>query len=139
MVKAQAHLVFHASLILLWGLLLGAPYARAIKRDAPAHTVHSWRVAHLSLPIGAVLMLSVAALMPMLAVGDVWLWALAIPLIASAYGFAVSTPLAAISGQRGLGSDEQGWGRWVYAANMLGVVGSLGAGLVLVCLSALAL
>jgi len=136
MSAAQNHLVFHASLLLLWGLLLGAPYAKAIKRGAPAQTVHSWRVAHLSLPLGAVLMFSVAALLPIFPVNEFWLWVLAGALIASAYGFAVSTPLAAISGQRGLDSSESGWGRFGYAGNMLGVAGSLVAGLALVIVSA---
>jgi hypothetical protein len=30
------HLAFHGSVVLLFGLLLGGPYARAIKRGAPA-------------------------------------------------------------------------------------------------------
>lgn len=136
MPAAQNHLVFHASLILLWGLLLGAHYAKAIKRGAPAQIVHSWRVAHLSLPIGAVLMFSVAALLPIFPVNEFWRWILAGSLIASAYGFAMSTPMAAICGQRGLDSSETGWGRFVYAGNLSGVAGSVVAGLVLVVVSA---
>jgi hypothetical protein len=58
---AARHLVFHASIVLLFGLLLGVPYARAIRRNSAAHVVNSWRVAHLSLPIGATVMFSVAA------------------------------------------------------------------------------
>ena len=58
---AARHLVFHGAIVLLFGLLLGAPYAKAIKREAAAHVVNSWRVAHLSLPIGATLMLATAA------------------------------------------------------------------------------
>jgi len=75
-------------------------------------------------------------LLPIFPVNEFWLWVLAGALIASAYGFAVSTPLAAISGQRGLDSSESGWGRCVYAGNMLGVAGSLVAGLALVIVSA---
>ena len=56
MIPAARHLAFHGAVVLLFGLLLGAPYARSIKRQAAAHIVNSWRVAHLSLPIGATLL-----------------------------------------------------------------------------------
>lgn len=135
----QNHLAFHAAIILFWGLGLGIPYAKAIKRNAPQNIVHSWRVAHASLPMGAVLMFSVAALMPTFPVNQYWLGALAAMLIVSSYGFAISTPLAALCGQRGLGADEQGCGRWVYVGNMVGVAGSVGAGILLLACTFLAL
>jgi hypothetical protein len=74
------HLIFHAALVLLFGLLLGAPYARAIKRGAAAHVVNSWRVAHLSLPIGATLMLATAPLLASLAVSEAVKWTLVVTL-----------------------------------------------------------
>lgn len=43
------HLVFHRAIVLLFGLLSGAPYARAINRKKPAPISHAWRVAHASL------------------------------------------------------------------------------------------
>jgi hypothetical protein len=43
------HLAFHGTVVLLFGLLCGGPYARAINHNAPAHIIHSWRVAHASL------------------------------------------------------------------------------------------
>ena len=122
---AARHLVFHAAVILLFGLLLGAPYAKAIKRNAPAHIVNSWRVAHLSLPIGATLMLAAAAVLTLLAVSAPVIWVIAVALIVSGYGFCVSTPLAAITGQRGLSSDGAGLGKLVYAGNMVGAWGSI--------------
>jgi hypothetical protein len=45
-------LVFHGAVVLLVGLLCGAPYGRAVNRNAPEHIVHSWRVAHGSIPLG---------------------------------------------------------------------------------------
>ncbi|SEJ08439.1 MULTISPECIES: hypothetical protein [unclassified Variovorax] len=123
---AARHLVFHGAIVLLFGLLLGAPYAKAIKRDAAAHIVNSWRVAHLSLPIGATLMLATAGVLSSLAVPGWAMWLIAVALIVSAYGFCVSTPLAAISGQRGLSSDgAAGLGRLVYAGNMVGAIASV--------------
>ncbi|MBN8754524.1 MULTISPECIES: hypothetical protein [Variovorax] len=131
MPAAARHLVFHAAIVLLFGLLLGAPYAKAIKREAAAHIVNSWRVAHLSLPIGATLMLATAAVLPSLAVPAWAMWLIAIALIVSAYGFCVSTPLAAISGQRGLSSGGTGLGRLVYLGNMVGAVASIVAAVAL--------
>lgn len=129
---AARHLVFHGAIVLLFGLLLGAPYAKAIKREAAAHIVNSWRVAHLSLPIGATLMLATAAVLPWLTVPAWMLWLIAVALIVSAYGFCVSTPLAAISGQRGLSSEgTAGWGTLVYLGNMVGAVASIVAAVAL--------
>lgn len=129
---AARHLVFHGAIVLLFGLLLGAPYAKAIQRGAAAHIVNSWRVAHLSLPIGATLMLATASVLSLLAVPAWMQWLVAASLIVSAYGFCVSTPLAAISGQRGLSADgATGLGRLVYLGNMVGAVASVVAAVAL--------
>ena len=125
MPTSARHLIFHAAVVLLFGLLLGAPYARAIKRGAAAHIVNSWRVAHLSLPIGATLMLATAPLLASLAVAEAVKWTIVLPLVLSAYGFCVATPLAAITGERGLSSGGTGMGRLVYLGNWVGAVGSI--------------
>ena len=123
---SPAHqLVLHGSIVLLFGLLLGAPYAKAIKRGAPSNIVNSWRVAHLSLPIGATLMLTVAALLPSMTVPTMLAWVITIAFIVSAYGFCVSTPLAALTGERGLSSGGAGAGRFVYFGNWVGAVASI--------------
>lgn len=137
---AARHLVFHGAIVLLFGLLLGAPYAKAIKREAAAHIVNSWRVAHLSLPIGATLMLATAAVLSSLSAPAWLLWLIAIALIVSAYGFCVSTPLAAVSGQRGLSSDGVvGLGRLVYLGNVVGALASIVAALALLVAAFLSL
>ena len=122
MPTSARHLIFHAAIVLLFGLLLGAPYARAIKRGAAAHVVNSWRVAHLSLPIGATLMLATAPLLASLAVAEAVKWTIVVTLVLSAYGFCVATPLAAITGERGLSSGGTGMGRLVYLGNWVGAV-----------------
>jgi hypothetical protein len=137
---ASRHLIFHGALVLLYGLCLGAPYARAVNRGAPAEIVHAWRVAHASLPMGAILMLAVAALLPSLAVGEILGWGLVAALVVSAYAFCISTTLAALTGQRGLNrSLSRGWGRVVHAANMLGAAISLLAAVLLVLAAAASL
>jgi hypothetical protein len=128
---AAKHLIFHASIVLLLGLLFGAPYAKAIKRNAAAQVVNSWRVAHLSIPIGATLMLAVAAILGHLEVSDGLKWTLASLLIVSSYAFCLSTPLAAITGDRGLTSGGKGLARLVHVGNMIGAWTSLAAAVVL--------
>ena len=123
--SSSRHLLFHGAIVLLFGLLLGAPYARAIKREAAAHIVNSWRVAHLSLPIGAILMFAVAAVLPALAVAAAIKWVIALALIVSSYGFCVATPLAAITGQRGLSSGGTGLGKLGYIGNVVGAWASV--------------
>ena len=119
------HLIFHAAIVLLFGLLLGAPYGRAIKRGAAAQVVNSWRVAHLSLPIGATLMLATAPLLASLAVSEAVKWTIVVTLVLSAYGFCVATPLAAITGERGLSAGGKGLGRLVYLGNWMGAFFSI--------------
>ena len=126
------HLAFHGSIVLLFGLLCGAPYGRAINRNAPAHTIHSWRIAHASLPMGAILMFAVAALLSSFAVATQVKWFIAITLIVSVYAFCLSLPLAAIAGHRGLSSRGPLAAKLIFSGNMLGSVASLAASIALV-------
>lgn len=118
------HLMLHGAIVLLFGLLLGAPYAKAIKRGDAVHIVHSWRVAHASLPMGGLMMLVFALALPHLAVAAWLKWLITVSLIASGYGFCVALPLAAMKGERGLQSGA-GWGQVVYVGNMMGAAGSV--------------
>ncbi len=130
------HLVFHGSVVLLASLLFGAPYARAIKRQADAQVIHSWRVAHQSLAIGALLLFALAAMQPLI---DAPGWAMTtmnLLMVVSAYAFTVSTPLAAITRDRGLQSGSLGLARWVYVGNMLGALTSLLGAVLLLVLAA---
>jgi len=120
MEASARHLVFHGAIVLLVGLLCGGPYARAINRKAPAHIVQSWRVAHSSLPIGAILMFAVAALLSSWAVSDGVKWAISVALIVSSYAFCVSLPLAAVVGHRGLTSEGPFSAKVVFVGNVAG-------------------
>jgi hypothetical protein len=126
------HLAFHGSIVLLFGLLCGAPYGRAINGNAPAHIVHSWRVAHASLPIGAILMFAVAALLSSFAVVTQVKWFITIALMVSAYAFCFSLPLAAMTGHRGLSSGGTFAAKLIFLGNMLGSLASLAASVALV-------
>ena len=125
-------LVFHGAVVLLVGLLCGAPYGRAVNRNAPEHIVHSWRVAHASIPLGAALMFGVAAVLSHLGGGALLKWAVALFLIVSSYAFCFSLPLAATVGHRGLSARGPISAKLVYAGNVIGAVSSLAAAAVLI-------
>ncbi|MDH4451231.1 MAG: hypothetical protein QE265_11690 [Rhodoferax sp.] len=126
------HVVLHGSLVLVFALLLGAPYARAIKRGADPQVVHSWRVAHQSLSIGAVLLLALAPVLDAMPISIGLKWAVAVPMVVCGYAFCVAIPLAAMTKERGLSTGAKGWARCVYLGNMVGAASSLlGAALLL--------
>ena len=131
----SSHLVFHGSVILLASLLFGAPYARAIKRQVDPQVTNSWRVAHQSLAMGALLLFALAAIQPFLH-SPVWLvWVMNWAMVVSGYAFTVATPLAAITRDRGLQSGSVGVARWVYIGNMVGAATSLIGAALLVLIS----
>lgn len=118
------YLIFHGAIVLLWGLLLGGPYARAIHRGAPANIVHSWRVAHASIPIGATMMLAIGSVLSSTAASEPIKWLIAVSLIVSAYAFCFSLPLAAAVGHRGLAHKGPASAKLVFAGNLVGSLGS---------------
>ena len=120
MEPSARHLALHGAIVLLIGLVCGGPYGRAINRNAPAHIVQSWRVAHASLPMAGILMLAVAALLSHFSVGVPVKWVIAVTLIASSYAFSVSLPMAAVVGHRGLTSEGPIAAKLVFAGNIVG-------------------
>lgn len=132
MEPSSRYLTFHGTIILLIGLLCGAPYGRAINRGTAAHIVHSWRVAHLSLPIGAILMFVVAILLTSFMVAGEIKQLIADLLIVSGYSFCVALPLAALVGERGLSYRGSLAAKTVFLGNSLGAATSLAAALALV-------
>ena len=77
MTQAAHQLAFHGAIVLLFALLLGAPYAKAIKSNAPLEVVNSWRVAHQSLSLGAALLFALAAVLPILVKSQLVAWSVA--------------------------------------------------------------
>jgi hypothetical protein len=130
--SSARHLALHGAIVLLIGLLCGGPYARSINSGAPAHIVHSWRVAHASLPIGAILMFSVAALLSSFVISAQVMWLIAVALIVSSYAFCFSLPLAASVGHRGLSSKGPRSAKLVFLGNMVGAWASVVAALALI-------
>lgn len=124
-------LVFHAAVVLIIGLLCGMPYGRAINRKASEQIVHAWRVAHLALPIGAILMLAIAGVLTPLAVTDWMKRIIALSLIFSSYAFCFSLLLAPLVGHRGLSSKGPFAAKLVFLGNTLGAGSSMFAAVAL--------
>lgn len=125
-------LFFHGAVVLLIGLLCGAPYGRAINRRSSAQLTAAWRLAHGSLPISAGIMFAICAVLSALSIADSLRWVIAIALIASSYAFCISLPLAATVGHRGLSAGGPLSAKLVFAGNSLGALGSLVAAVALV-------
>jgi hypothetical protein len=125
------HLLLHAVIVYLVGLLAGLPYGAAINRGDSEERIRAWRLAHGSLVVGATTMLAIAAVLSHLSVGRLVCWSIAGCSIASGYGFAVALPVAAWVGQRGLTASRPLSNRVVFAGNSLGVLCSFLAAVVL--------
>ena len=125
-------LIFHGSVVLLIGLFAGFPYARVILKKRADNIIHAWRVAHQSLPIGAILLFALASFIALLDASNAFKWALSILFIVSAYAFAFALILGPIVGQRGLTSCGPMSAKLVYSGNIVGVITSLIGALLLV-------
>ena len=123
--SAALQLVFHGAVVLLVGLICGAPYGRAIRRGSPPSAAAAWRLAHGSLPMGAALMLGAGAVLTDLSVPDALRWTIAVAFIVSSYAFCISLPLAAVVGHRGLAPGGPFPARLVFTGNIIGALGSL--------------
>ncbi|MGH8631412.1 MAG: hypothetical protein ACREU7_11710 [Burkholderiales bacterium] len=118
-------LIFHGGVILLVGLLCGAPLGSAVVRGKPEETVRAWRVAHSSLVMGGVLLLALAGVVSHLNLSALALALLVWAFVVSSYVFAVVLPLAAHYGHRGLTSAPPLLNRVVYFGNVVGAGGLL--------------
>lgn len=125
-------LILHGSIILLLGLLCGWPYARSLIRGKSEVSSNAWRVAHLSLPIAALLLFALAAVLPQFRISVVTRAWMAWLFIVSSYAFTVALTLGASCGFRGLTFEPPLINRVVYAGNMLGAALSLIGSILLV-------
>ena len=125
MEESARHLMFHAAIILLAGLLAGIPYAKAINKNTDARRIEAWKVAHAALPMGAILMLVLAVSFAGLDVAARLKWAISGLFIVSGYGFALALLLGPVVGHRGLSAEGPISAKLVYAGNMTGAVTSL--------------
>lgn len=124
---AGSLLLFTGFLVLLFGLLTGAPLGSAINRGADEESIRAWRVAHSSLVNGGVMLLAVSAVLPQLALSHGWQLVASVLLSISAYAFSFALFFGAWTGHRGLQKSATAAGNLVYLVNMAGVILSLAA------------
>ena len=124
-------LIFHGAVILLAGLLCGAPLGSAVVRRKSEETVRAWRVAHSSLVMGGVLLLALGGVISHLHLNAFALTLLVWAFVASSYVFAVALPTAAYCGHRGLSSTPPLMNRVLYFGNIVGAAGMLLGAIVL--------
>lgn len=120
--EISQQLIFHGSVILLLGLIAGAPYARAILKKRSKDTIHIWRMAHLALPIAAILLFAIASFIPTLEVSSQTQWMIAILLIASSYAFGFAMFVGAQAGERGLTFRGPMIAKVAHLGHMVGVL-----------------
>ncbi len=128
------HLTLHGSICFLVGLFTGFPYYRSLLKEEEAELQNSWRVAHLSLTLGGVLLFSLVGLFPRISVGNPVDTLLIGSFILSAYSFMISLPLGALTKNRGL-IPSKGWGQLVFLGNISGVLTSSVGGILLLYVS----
>jgi len=88
-------LLLSGSMVLLAGLLSGAPMGRAIVRNMGEDTVRGWRVAHSGLTMGGIMIIAVALALPVLALSPMLAAIAAWSFVISSVGFTIGLPLGA--------------------------------------------
>ena len=127
--RLQLHVTLHGAVVLLAGLLCGLPFGAVVAR-AGDEAARAWRVAHAGGAALGVMLIAIAAVLPRLSLGDGLASLLAWSLIVAAYSFMAGVVLAALTGARGLTVAGPAANATVFAAYLVGAVGTLlGVGL----------
>ena len=100
--RDQVRLLFHGSIVLLVGLLSGVPMGQAITGGWGEEVVRAWRVAHVGLAAGGLMLIALAPAAGLLTLGPRGARWFVAAVLAAAYGAVVALPLGAITGVRGL-------------------------------------
>jgi hypothetical protein len=119
------YLLLNGSIVLLMGLLSGAPMGLAIIRKKGEGTVRVWRVAHSTLIMDGLIMIVAGLVVPGLPVDELALWVLVWSLIPSAYGFVLALIIGAWIGCRGLTPKPYGINTVLFGGHTIGALGSL--------------
>jgi hypothetical protein len=123
--RSATMLTFHGLLVLLIGLLAGAPYGAAVVGAWGSEVERAWKLAHLEGLQNGILLLVLAGCSPWIALASrserIVVWGA----VVAAYGNALGGLLGALLGHRGL-APEGPLGNWVvFAAFMFGMWGLL--------------
>ena len=116
-------LLFNGSIVIMVGLLLGFPLRCTIVNKK--EDFNAWRVAHSVLVMDGLLMLVVGLTIPHLSLDKLAIWILVWSLVAAGYGFLVAFTVGAWKGTRGLTMRPFGLNTILFAAHVIGALGSL--------------
>jgi hypothetical protein len=125
MKRIQVKVLLHGLVIILVGFLCGVPYGRAITRGWGEAAVRGWGVAHVSLVIGGLWLMMVAAVSDLLVLGPRGSKVLLYSVVTSGYGFMLALVVGASSGVRGLEATGSAVNLLVFATNTVASVAAL--------------
>lgn len=132
------YLLLNGAIVLLVGLLCGAPYGVAIKRKNE-ELIRAWKLAHVGLSLTGVTMIAIAACFNGLGKQETYKWTIAISYIVSGYGFGFAFLCEPLLGARGLSWSGTRNEKIVFVGNSIGSLGSLIGTIALVIASYLSL
>lgn len=109
-------------LVLLIGLLCGAPMGRAINQGQAEDIIRAWRVAHSSLVGGGVMLLAISANLSRVELPATAMLLVSGALCVSVWAFTFALIFGAWNGHRGTDRGAGTGSALTYAANMTGVI-----------------
>lgn len=126
-------LVFHGAIILFIGMLLGFPLAKKLATKNARDSGHEpWRMAHTAICAAGAAMIALAGAFHLVQLSQAFATIFVGSITTSAYAFTVGVTTAGISGYRGLRLEGPALNWFVMSCNIIGVIGSLIAGVLLI-------
>ena len=129
--RLQMQVLFHGTVLVLAAMLSGVPLAAAIVDDAGREVIHAWGVTHASLASAGILLIAIAGVARQLVLpgrqGGLFTWTL----VLSTYALCMGLVVSAASGHRGMTLAGPALNVVLYGLNIAGVLGALGAGVLL--------
>ena len=122
---AAATITFNGLLVLLLGLLAGAPYGAALVNGWGDEAVRAWKLAHGEGVLNGLMLLALAGCAQWLALGPTGERVVVWGAVLAAWGNGIGAVLGALTGQRGLAPQGPAANWLVFIAFMFGMWGVL--------------
>lgn len=123
--QAAATLTFNGLVVLLLGLIAGAPYGAALVGEWGEEAARAWKLAHTEGVLNGIMVLALAGCAPWMALGRAAQRVVVWGAVLAAYGNVVGATLGALTGQRGLAPQGPAANWLVFIAFMFGMWGVL--------------
>ncbi|MBX3027164.1 hypothetical protein KF840_19870 [bacterium] len=123
--RAAAMLTFNGLLVLLAGLLAGAPYGAALVGEWGEAAARAWKLAHAEGVLNGLMLLALAGCAPSLPLGRAGERLVTWGAVLAAWGNVLGATLGALTGQRGLAPQGPAANWLVFVAFMFGMWGVL--------------